>query len=607
MAFRDDSISLIRRLFREHIRKHISKLIWAMICMLFISLTTAVNAWLMQPVLDEIFLKKEADMLLLIPIAVLVNSIVKGVASFYQSSTMKVVGQRVVNDIQMRLYSHLVHADMALFNQHHSGKLISRFTNDINAMRRCVSDILTGLACELVTLMGLIGVMIYQSASLAFISLMAIPIAFLPIFRLGRRMRKIARGMQEEIGSFAARLDETFQNIGVIKSYCREEYEIDRAKGATQSILAMYTKAAIIDSLSSPIMETIGGVAVALVIWYGGMEVVNGTTTPGAFFSFVTALLMAYKPLKSISQLNTSMQEGLAASKRVFNMIDEKPIIVDRPQKTLIDLVANASSHDDGKHRPDYGDIVHFSANKDIIFRDIHFSYKDDSRILVDLNMTIQRGQTVALVGSSGVGKSTILQLIQRFYDPNEGFITIGGIDIKSISLTSLRSSIGFVSQDVTLFDDTIEENIRYGRLDATRDEIENAAMAAAAHEFIANMPQGYDTQIGQNGAKLSGGQRQRIAIARAMLKNAPILLLDEATSALDSISEQQVQKALESLKKGRTTIVIAHRLSTIESADVIYLISSGRVIEHGSHSYLLGSSGEYTKLYSEYKQQSAC
>ncbi len=607
MAFRDDSISLIRRLFREHIRKHISKLIWAMICMLFISLTTAVNAWLMQPVLDEIFLKKEADMLLLIPIAVLVNSIVKGVASFYQSSTMKVVGQRVVNDIQMRLYSHLVHADMALFNQHHSGKLISRFTNDINAMRRCVSDILTGLACELVTLMGLIGVMIYQSASLAFISLMAIPIAFLPIFRLGRRMRKIARGMQEEIGSFAARLDETFQNIGVIKSYCREEYEIDRAKGATQSILAMYKKAAIIDSLSSPIMETIGGVAVALVIWYGGMEVVNGTTTPGAFFSFVTALLMAYKPLKSISQLNTSMQEGLAASKRVFNMIDEKPIIVDRPQKTLIDLVANASSHDDGKHRPDYGDIVHFSANKDIIFRDIHFSYKDDSRILVDLNMTIQRGQTVALVGSSGVGKSTILQLIQRFYDPNEGFITIGGIDIKSISLTSLRSSIGFVSQDVTLFDDTIEENIRYGRLDATRDEIENAAMAAAAHEFIANMPQGYDTQIGQNGAKLSGGQRQRIAIARAMLKNAPILLLDEATSALDSISEQQVQKALESLKKGRTTIVIAHRLSTIESADVIYLISSGRVIEHGSHSYLLGSSGEYTKLYSEYKQQNAC
>ena len=575
--------------------------------MLFISLTTAVNAWLMQPVLDEIFLKKEADMLLLIPIAVLVNSIVKGVASFYQSSTMKVVGQRVVNDIQMRLYSHLVHADMALFNQHHSGKLISRFTNDINAMRRCVSDILTGLACELVTLMGLIGVMIYQSASLAFISLMAIPIAFLPIFRLGRRMRKIARGMQEEIGSFAARLDETFQNIGVIKSYCREEYEIDRAKGATQSILAMYKKAAIIDSLSSPIMETIGGVAVALVIWYGGMEVVNGTTTPGAFFSFVTALLMAYKPLKSISQLNTSMQEGLAASKRVFNMIDEKPIIVDRPQKTLIDLVANASSHDDGKHRPDYGDIVHFSANKDIIFRDIHFSYKDDSRILVDLNMTIQRGQTVALVGSSGVGKSTILQLIQRFYDPNEGFITIGGIDIKSISLTSLRSSIGFVSQDVTLFDDTIEENIRYGRLDATRDEIENAAMAAAAHEFIANMPQGYDTQIGQNGAKLSGGQRQRIAIARAMLKNAPILLLDEATSALDSISEQQVQKALESLKKGRTTIVIAHRLSTIESADVIYLISSGRVIEHGSHSYLLGSSGEYTKLYSEYKQQNAC
>ncbi len=626
LAFKDDSITLINRLFREHIHKHLSKLILAMFCMFIISITTALNAWLMQPVLDEIFFKKESSMLLLIPMAVLVNSVIKGVASFYQSSTMKIVGQRIVNDIQIRLYSHLVHSDMSLFHKHHSGKLISRFTNDINTMRRSVSDALTGLACELVTLIGLIGVMIYQSLNLAVISLIAIPIAFLPILRLGRNMRKISRGMQEEIGNFAARLDETFQNITVIKSYCREQYEIDRAEKATQNILTIYKKSSIIDSLSSPIMETIGGIAVALVIWYGGMEVIEGVTTPGAFFSFVTALLMAYKPLKSISQLNTSLQEGLAACKRVFNMLDEKPSIIESHEdfensnQVFEDSISNSKYSNIKESEQKVSNITNilkadtirkksasFSAKNDIIFHNIHFSYKDDSPILVDLNMTIHKGQTVALVGGSGVGKSTIIQLIQRFYDPNDGVITIGEVNIQSVPLTKLRSSIGFVSQDVTLFDDTIEENIRYGYLDATKEEIKKAAIAAAAHDFIDNMPQGYDTHIGQNGAKLSGGQRQRIAIARAMLKNAPILLLDEATSSLDAISEQQVQKALESLKKGRTTIVIAHRLSTIESADVIYLISNGRVIEYGSHDFLLNSNGEYTKLYKEYKQQNSC
>jgi subfamily B ATP-binding cassette protein MsbA len=576
----DSSFYLVSRLFSEHVKSQKRQLKLAVLCMLIISLTTAFSAWLLKPVLDDIFFSKNSTMLYIIPMVVLLNSLIKGVAAFFQSALMKQIGQKIITDIQLRLYSHLIYSDMQFLTQYASGNLISRFTNDINAMRKSVSDAMTGMVMEFCTLVGLVVVMFYQSFDLAIIAFFMIPVAFFPVIKLGRRMRKIAKSIQEELGGFTVRLDETFQNSRIIKSYAREEYEISRANKIINRFLDLYKKAAYVESASSPIMETLGGVAIALIIWYGGMQVISGHTTPGAFFSFIGALLMAYRPLKSISQLNTSLQEGLSASKRLFTMLDTEPKIKDD-----VDLP-----------------YVRFKSYN-IEFKNVYFSYNDGGvKILDGISLDIPEGKTIALVGSSGSGKTTILNLLQRLYDQDYGDITLDGYNIQKVRLKSVRDVMALVSQEVALFDDTIRENIRYGRLDATEDEIVDAALAAAAHDFIVNLPDGYDTQIGQNGVKLSGGQRQRIAIARAILKNAPVLLMDEATSALDAISEKQVQMALEYLKKGRTTIVIAHRLSTIENADIIYVISDGRVIEHGSHAELLSRGGEYSQLYEQYK-----
>lgn len=549
--------------------------------MLIVSATTALNAWLMQPVLDEIFLKKNEKMLYIIPVVVVVLALVKGLATFYQQTSMKKMGQKILTEIQLKLYSHLIYADMKFLNEYPSGNLISRFTNDINAMRKTISDVTTSLVVELFTILGLVGVMIYQSVQLTIIALIIFPLALYPISRLAKRMRKVARSMQEELSTFTIRLDETFQNIRIIKSYNREDYEISRAGRIIDRFLQIFNKAAYLESASSPIMEALGAISVALIILYGGFQVIDGTTSPGAFFSFIASLLLLYKPLKTLSNLNTSLQEGFAASKRLYMMIDVEPEIAD------------------------YAKIQHTSFKTfNIKFANVYFSYKDNKKILDGVNLTIPQGKTVALVGSSGSGKSTIFSLLQRMYDPDFGEITIDGKNIKKISLKQLRDNIAYVSQETTLFDDTIRENIRYGRLDATEEEVYDAALAAAAHDFIVDLPEGYDTQIGQHGHKLSGGQRQRIAIARAILKNAPILLLDEATSALDSISEKQVQMALEYLKKGRTTIVIAHRLSTVENADLICVVSDGLVLETGTHKELLEKGGDYAELYKKYSEK---
>lgn len=575
----DSSFYLLSRIFKYYVKPHSSSLLLALLCMIIVAITTALNAWMMQPVLDDIFLKKDKKMLYLIPLAVVIIAIIKGAAAFYQSTTMKIVGQKILTSIQLQLYSHLIYSDIKYIDNFPSGNLISRFTNDINAMRKTVSDVFTGIAIEFFTAVGLVFVMFYQSYQLALIAIFIVPLAFFPISMLSKRMRKIAKNMQEGLANFTVRLDETFQNIRIIKSYDREEYEISRAGRIIDRFLNMYKKAAYIESASSPIMETLGAVAIVFIILYGGMQVFAGETTTGAFISFITCLLMIYKPLKTISNLNTSMQEGLVAAKRLFSMLDVKSKVLDDPRlpKTTFKTY-------------------------NIKFSNVYFSYESNNKTLDGINLTIPQGKTIALVGSSGSGKSTIFNLLQRLYDPDYGEITIDGKDIKNIKLSCLRSIIAFVSQEVSLFDDTIRENIKYGRLNATEEDIIDAALAAAAHDFIGNLPDGYDTQIGQKGVKLSGGQRQRIAIARAILKNAPILLLDEATSALDAISEKQVQMALEYLKKGRTTIVIAHRLSTIENADLIYIVSDGTIKEAGTHKELLAKNGEYAQLYKKYK-----
>jgi subfamily B ATP-binding cassette protein MsbA len=547
--------------------------------MIVIAVTTSLNAYLLKPALDKIFLDRNDQMLLIIPLVIFANFLIKGLASFYEGVTMRTLGQKIITDLQLRLYGHLIYADLKFLHEHSSGNLISRFTNDINSMRRSVTEVFTGIFREFFSLVGLIIVMFVQDVRLSIIALIVLPMALFPMVKLGRKMRKIATGMQKELGGFTVRLDETFQNVRIIKSYGREEYEISRAQQVINRLLEFYKKAAYVESASSPIYETLGGIAVALVIFYGGHAVIVGKTTPGAFFSFIGAMLMAYRPLKTISQLNNTLQEGLSAANRLFAMLDVMPEVFGEEEKEKIEF-----------------------KNYDIEFKNVYFSYKPENQTLEGINMNIKQGQTVALVGTSGSGKTTILNLLERMYDPNYGEITIGGHNIAEIGLHTLRSQIALVSQDVTLFDDTIRENIRYGRLNATEEEIVDAALAAAAHDFISNLPNGYDTNIGQGGLKLSGGQRQRLAIARAILKDAPILIMDEATSALDAVSEKQVQLALEYLKKGRTTIVIAHRLSTIETADLIYVLAQGQIREAGSHSELLAKGGHYAMLYEQYK-----
>jgi subfamily B ATP-binding cassette protein MsbA len=545
--------------------------------MVLVAATSTFHVWLVQPALDEIFLRKDSTMLIYIPLAVLVVAFIKAGADYGQRYLMRYVGQRVITDLQMKLYAHLLYADLEYLYKHSSGQLISRFTNDINIMRGAVSNVLTGIAKESLTVVFLVALMLYQTTVLSLVAFIVFPVAILPIIKMGRRMRKISGQMQNELGKYTARLDESFHAIRVIKSYRREEFEIKRANHIIENIFTLYRKAIRTDALTSPIMEMLSGIAIAAVIWYGGMQVISGTTTPGNFFSFIVAFIAAYKPVKSLADLNTSLQDGLAAAARVFEVLDTIPKIKDKPGAITLKV--------------EHGEIS---------FQEVSFSYPDGTQALDQINLLVPSGKTIALVGPSGGGKTTITSLLLRFFEPQQGKILIDRQNINEVTLASLLNSIAIVTQDVTLLDDTIRANIAYGRLDATDEEIIQAARSAAADEFIQQLPFGYDSMVGQNGVKLSGGQRQRISIARAILKNSPILILDEATAALDNLSEENIQQALSHLRHGRTTIVIAHRLSTIVNADLICVIKHGNIVESGTHQQLLSLHGEYHKLYKE-------
>lgn len=566
---------LVRRLYNEHIKRYTKHLAFAICCMIVAAAATAANAWLMQPALDYIFIEKNRDMLMLIPAAVMAVAMVNAVASYGQTLLMRFIGQRIVADLQIQLFGHLMKSDLAFFHDQSAGRLISRFTNDIQLMRAATSNVLTTIAKELLTMLFLLGVMFYQSVELSLLSLAVFPIAFFPVIKLGKRMRKVADRTQNDLGDFTSQLDEVFQGARTVKAYAREKFETERAAKSINGLFQLYLKASRIQAAASPMMEVLSGVAIGAVIWYGGWQVIEGTTSPGGFFSFIAAFIMAYKPVKSLAGLNTNLQEGLAAASRLFHVLDTEPAIAERENAPALAVSHGA-----------------------IRFDNVSFTYGPGTGGVTNANITIGKGQKVALVGLSGAGKSTLLNLLLRFYDVTDGQITIDGTDIRDVTLTSLREAMAFVPQDTVLFDDSVRANIAYGKLDATDEEIRQAAKMAAADEFIEALPQGYDTMIGPHGVKLSGGQKQRLSIARAMLKNAPILLLDEATSSLDNESERAVQQALNTLMEGRTTLMIAHRLSTIQHADVIYVIDYGKIIESGSHSELLAQRGRYHKLY---------
>ena len=567
--------ALVRRLVRDFIRRHTGPIALAFACMGIGAGSTALRAWLMQPMLDRIFVGREGALLLAIAGAALALALVKGVADYGDSVLMARVGQRVVTDVQNALFARLMRADLAFFNANASGTLIARFINDAGLLRNAAANVLAAIGKDALTVVLLLVLMFYQDWVLALASFFVFPLAIRPVVGIGRRMRRVSANTQIEVGQLTTLLSQSFQGARHVKAYGMEAYEEGRAAAVLERIYRLVDRANRTRSRASPMMETLGGIAIAVVILYGGYQVVSGSRTPGAFFSFITALLLAYQPMKSLANLNATLQEGLAAAQRVFAQLDLEPTIRDRPDARPLRV-----------------------AGGEIRFDTVSFGYQPNAVALNAISLTVPAGSTVALVGPSGAGKTTVLNLIPRFYDVSAGSIAIDGQDVRAVTLASLRNALALVSQEASLFDDTVRANIAYGRFGAPDAEIEAAAAAAGADRFIAELPDGYDTLVGEHGIRLSGGQRQRLAIARAMLKDAPILLLDEATSALDNESERQVQAALRRLMQGRTTLVIAHRLSTIVGADVIVVLDHGRIVESGKHAQLLARGGLYARLY---------
>jgi subfamily B ATP-binding cassette protein MsbA len=569
------SVSLMRRLFTEAVLPYRWYMAAAVVCMGVVAAMTAASAWLLDPVVNKVFVDHERSMLWLIGGGVLGVFALKSLASYVQEVLLVYVGQHIISDTQNRLFSHIVGQDVGMFQARTSGALVSHFTYDINAMRGAVSGAFVGLGRDALSVVFLVGLIFYQDWLLACISLVAAPLSVYPIQRLGKRMRKVATQTQEEMGGLTTTLSQTFQGIRVIKAYGLEEFEKTRVRRLVASLCNLAVHAARVEAAAQPIIDLFGGVAITAVIIYGGARVIDGATTAGAFISFIAAVLMAYQPMRSLSKMNVSLQVGLAAAQRVYTLLDRQPALAEAASPETLPRVPGA-----------------------VRFDDVRFSYDGIDAALEGVTFDAKGGGITALVGPSGAGKSTVLNLIPRFYDPDRGRVLVNGLDVRQASFASLRDALAVVSQEVVLFDDSIINNIRCGRLDASDEDVRAAARAAAAAEFIERLPQGYDTRVGEHGLRLSGGQRQRIAIARAILKDAPILLLDEATSALDTESERHIQAALGELMRGRTTIVIAHRLSTIRNADLIHVFDRGRVVESGNHDELLAKSGLYARLH---------
>ncbi len=550
------------------------RLLVAMICMLVVSAITAAFALLTKNVLDDIFIKKDNFMLTVIPLAVMGLGVIKGFFTFGEGYLMNYVGQRVVANLRERLYNHLQTLSLSFFDRTPTGVLMARITNDVNSIQGAVSNAVTGMIKDVFTAVGLVGVVFYRDWFLALVAILVFPLAVYPFVRFSRTLRKISRRTLETMAYISTFLQETIVGHRIVKAFNMEAYESRRFRDANERYFKYLMKRVKIRALSNPIMEWLAYVGIGAFIWVGGYRVISGAMTVGDFFSFMTAMALLYDPMRGISKVNLVIQEGIVAARRVFEILDLKPQITDAPDAQVL---------------PPF--------SREIEYQDIFFRYADEM-VLRDINFTIKRGEKVALVGSSGAGKTTLVNLLPRFYDVTEGTILIDGMDIRHATLQSLRDQIGVVSQQTLLFNDTVRNNIAYGRPDISEAEVIKAGQMADAHDFIRKLPQGYDTVIGEQGIILSGGQRQRVSIARALLKNAPILILDEATSSLDTESEREVQAALDRLMEKRTVLVIAHRLSTVRNVDRILVLSEGRIIEEGVHRELMAMGGEYKKLY---------
>ena len=543
--------------------------------MAIIALTTGATAWLLDPAIEKIFLEKDAKMIVIIPLAVISILFIKGIATYIQVSILTEIGQKIVADTQIKMFSKITYADLGWIQSKHSGKFISNFLYDVNLLENAVSGSFAGGFKNLLTLICLLGVMFYQDWTLALIAIVALPLVGFLSSRLGKRMKKAATGMQAETGTLATLLSENLDGTRIVKAYQQEEVEIKKVSESIYRRMKLLVKAAKTKAAAAPFSEFLAGFGIAGAMYYAGIRGLQGELPLNEFISFLGAMMLAFQPLRSLSQINTIMQEGFSAATRVFELLDSPTDITEK-------VGSNKLIVKEGKVR----------------FNEVSLSYKGTDEILKKITLSLPPNSITALVGPSGSGKTSILNLIPRFFDPQSGEVSIDDQDIKKVSLSSLRSCVALVSQEPILFDLSIKENIAFGRQNANYEEIISAAKSASAHNFIIKLPQGYDTMVGEKGFSLSGGQKQRISIARAFLKDAPILLLDEATSSLDSESEFAVQKAINTLMKDRTTLVIAHRLSTIENADKIIVLSDGNIEETGTHLDLIENAGLYKKLY---------
>ena len=575
-------IEIYKRLYSDYSKKFIYKISLSAFFAILVAASTSAIAWLLDPAIKKIFIEKDQSLIFIIPLAIITAFSVKGIALYFAKVIMIGVAEEIKKILQSQMIKALIRADTQLIDQKHSGKFISNLTYDVSHITNLLSSAVLNLFKDSLTLIGLLIVMFFQNWKLSLIAIIMIPLASIAAKTLGKRMGKIVTEAQEKSGFLNAYLIELFKNHRLIKVFQKETYEGEKADEHLEQLKSKNKKINIVLVRMSPIMETLTGIMIAILIFYSGKLILKNEIDINNFFSFLAAMMLAYQPVRSLSSLNIVLNQGLSAAARILPIIDTKNKIIDQENATEVKII-----------------------NGSINFTNVNFKYdKNEKDVLKNININISGGKMTSLVGHSGSGKSTILNLIPRLYDIGSGDISIDDQSIYNLKIESLRSKISLVSQDTTLFDDTIKNNIGYAKYNASDEDIIKASKYSYSHEFIDKLPNKYETIIGENGIRLSGGQKQRLSIARAMLKKSPIILLDEATSSLDAETESKIQDALKILTKNKTTIVIAHRLSTVLNSDQIYIIDSGNVVANGKHDELLNNSELYKNFYDKQIQK---